>query len=100
MFIVYGGIPLQRNKIDNSFIDFIDTGDTCQAPPNFTPENAFYVQQPISHGKTATQSGYGRLYRVLAHCNTQCMAFYHLKVCNASEAVLGPDPAGYGFSAF
>ena len=33
--------------------------------------NAHYVQLPISHGKTATSSGCGRLYRVWGRFNTQ-----------------------------
>ncbi|BCM78218.1 hypothetical protein KAM333_29300 [Aeromonas caviae] len=37
--------------------------------------NAFYVQLPISHGKTATPSGYGRLYRVFGRFDTQDRAF-------------------------
>lgn len=31
----------------------------------FNAHNAFYVQLPTSHSKTATPSGCGRLYRVL-----------------------------------
>lgn len=37
--------------------------------------NAFYVQLPISHGKTATPSGCGRLYRVWGRLDTQDRAF-------------------------
>lgn len=36
-----------------------------QATKKITSQNAFYVQLPTSHSKTATPSGCGRLYRVL-----------------------------------
>lgn len=43
--------------------------------PKCSVHNAHYVQLPISHGKTATPSGCGRLYRVLGRFDTQDRAF-------------------------
>jgi len=44
-------------------------------PLDLCAHNAFYVQLPISHGKTATPSGSGLLYRVLGRFDTQDRAF-------------------------
>ncbi len=51
--------------------------------------------------KTATPSGYGRLYRVGggAFRHTR-QGVYRLKVCNASDEFLELDPARFGFIQF
>ncbi|PMU04368.1 hypothetical protein CJI17_14825 [Aeromonas salmonicida] len=62
----------------------------------FCVHNAFYVQSPISHGKTTTQPGYNRLYHMLEHSNPQSRTL----VCNALDRVLGGFSAKVGFRAF
>ncbi|WP_068979458.1 hypothetical protein [Aeromonas sp. EERV15] len=50
--------------------------------------------------KTATPSGYGRLYRVGGAFRHTRQGVYRLKVCNASDGFLELDPARFGFIQF